>query len=40
MLELDEANLPYFIDTNGTKLTDVIEIQKYIAKKYQPDMMG
>ena len=33
-LGLDFPNLPYFIDSDGTKLTEYRAIMKYIAKKW------
>ena len=35
-LGLDFPNVPYFIDIDGTKLTEVRAIMKYCAKKWKP----
>jgi glutathione S-transferase len=32
--------LPYLIDGDEVKLTDAIAIQKYIARKWSPDLLG
>ena len=40
-LELEEPNLPYFIDfDNEARITDTLEIMKYISAKYRPEMLG
>ena len=38
-LGLEYPNLPYLIDGN-TKLTETVAIMKYIAKKYDPKLLG
>ena len=37
---LDFPNLPYFIDTDGFKMTESIAIHQYIADKWMPDLLG
>lgn len=37
---LDFPNLPYFIDADGTRLTETKAIAIYIADKYKPELLG
>ena len=39
-LGLDFPNLPYFIDTDGHKMTETFAIHEYLADKYAPDLNG
>ena len=39
-LGLDFPNLPYFVDTDGTQLTEHLAIHMYVAEKYMPDLLG
>ena len=40
-LKLPFPNLPFFIDEqNGVYLTETLAIMKYIAAKYQPEILG
>jgi glutathione S-transferase len=39
-LGLDFPNLPYFIDTDGYKLTEHMAIHQYIADKWNPELLG
>ena len=33
-------NLPHFLDTDGTKVTQALAIHYYIADKYMPELLG
>ena len=34
------ASLPYFCDTDGTKVTEHLAISSYICDKYKPELNG
>ena len=33
-------NLPHFLDTDGTKVTQALAVHYYIADKYCPQLLG
>ena len=33
-------NLPFFMDTDGFKMTEHFPIHQYIADKYMPELLG
>lgn len=33
-------NLPYFVDTDGTQITESAAIHVYIAQKWNPELLG
>ena len=37
---LDFPNLPFFVDTDGTKLTESLAILEYVAAKWCPQYLG
>ena len=37
---LDFPNLPYFMDTDGFKMTESVAIHQYIADKWAPNLLG
>lgn len=36
----DFPNLPYFVDTDGTQITESSAIHVYAAEKYSPELLG
>jgi len=39
-LGFDFPNLPYFVDTDGTQITETVAIHQYIAQKWMPELLG
>ena len=39
-LPMGFPNLPYFVDTNGYRLSESLAIQQYTAEKWMPSLLG